>query len=161
MVEEKELITYAIECIKSVLPGLSSRPVPPLPKGIKVDLSRIIGALIKCVESVLAGSTEPWTADMVWNAGVIYQSWTQPPKGERRPPFLTHYPRIPLQRYVAAHIHTHNIYIRSGKEIRYLTYVFRDTLAMTPSLRSWTWLPEDKKVLMHYPRIPPQRYNAP
>ena len=54
MVEEKELVAYAIECIKSVFPGLSSRPVPPLHKGVKVDLSRVIGALIEHVEFVLA-----------------------------------------------------------------------------------------------------------
>ena len=54
MVEEKELIAYAIERIKSVLLGLSSRPVSPLHKGVKVDLSHITGALIKHVESVLA-----------------------------------------------------------------------------------------------------------
>ena len=58
MVEEKKLIAYAMEHIKSMLPGLSSKPIPPLPKGVKVDLSRIIGALIKHV-GVLAGSTKP------------------------------------------------------------------------------------------------------
>ena len=59
MVKEKELIAYAIEHIKSLLPGLSSTPAPPLPKSVKVDLSRVIGTLIEHVESVLAGSMEP------------------------------------------------------------------------------------------------------
>ena len=74
MVEERKLIAYAMERIKSVLPGLSSKPVPPLPKGVKVDLSRVIGALIERIEGVLAGSTEPWNADTVWNAGLIASS---------------------------------------------------------------------------------------
>ena len=65
MVEEKELISYAIEHIKSLLSGLSSRPVPPFPKSVKLDLSRVIGPLIEHIESVLAGSTEPWSTDMV------------------------------------------------------------------------------------------------
>ena len=53
MMEEKELVAYAIEHIKSVFLGLSSRPVPPFHKGIKVNLSRVIGALIEHVESIL------------------------------------------------------------------------------------------------------------
>ena len=52
MVEDKELIAYTIEHIRSVFPGLRSRPVSPLSKGIKVDVSRVIGALIEHVESV-------------------------------------------------------------------------------------------------------------
>ena len=84
MMEEKELIAYAIERIKSLLPGLLSRPVPPLPKHVKVNLSRVIGVLIKHVESVLAGSTEPWTTDMVWNAGVIPSSPSELDSATRR-----------------------------------------------------------------------------
>ena len=119
LVEEKELIAYAIEPIKSLFPGLSSRPVPPLPKSIKVDLSRVIGTLIEHVESVLAGCTEPWTTDMVWNADVIPSLPSELDSATRRGEETTVSDAlIPLQRYVAAHIHTH-----SGAEIRYLTYV--------------------------------------
>ena len=84
MVEERKLIAYAMERIESVLPGLSSRAVPPLPKGVKVDLSRVIGALIERIEGVLAGSTEPWSADTVWNAGFIASSPSELDSAARR-----------------------------------------------------------------------------
>ena len=73
-----------LERIESVLPGLSSRPVPPLPKGVKVDLSRVIGALIECIEGVLAGSTKPWSADTVWSAGFIGSSPSELDSAARR-----------------------------------------------------------------------------
>ena len=54
---KKELIAYAIEHIKSVLPGLSSRPVPPLPKGVKVNLSCVIGALLQYLNHIISNFT--------------------------------------------------------------------------------------------------------
>ena len=42
-----------------------------------------------------------------------------------------------------------------------LVYIFRNMLPMTPffpHLRSWTWLPEDKRI--HHLGIPPQKYVA-
>ena len=113
MVKEKELLAYAIERINSVLPGLSSRPVPPLPKGVKVDLSRVIGALIERVESVLAGSTEPWTADMVWNAGVIPSSPSELDSAARRGEETTVSDALPpdFTAEVCCSTHTHTQYL--------------------------------------------------
>ena len=73
MVEEKELIAYAIERIKSVLLGLSSRPVSPLHKGVKVDLSHITGALIRICTS-MCGLFLP-----LLYKSLLLDSWMPPP----------------------------------------------------------------------------------
>ena len=106
-----------MECIKSVLLGLSSKPVPPLPKGVKVDLSRVIGALIECIEGVLAGSTEPWRFGMPVSSLPLLRSWTPPPEGERKEPLRMYHPPqryVTAKKYVFVYIHIYHSLAKKG-----------------------------------------------
>ena len=68
MVEDKELNRLCHRAHQKCVPGLRSRPVSPLPEGIKVDLSRVIGALIEHVESVFR-----------YCMSLLLESWMPPP----------------------------------------------------------------------------------